>query len=127
MNSYFILKEPGKKRPTRIKKKISIFFCLQLIRLSVMKYSLIRRPQSKFTVKTFLNCLKFSKFQYFTLQIASSPIRQEVDDDYEDIYQRLGKGWLISESKSKIWTKTNKSNQNQDFNNHKSWKKLLSL
>ena len=31
-------------------------------------------------------------------QIASSPIRQEVDDDYEDIYQRLGKGGLISES-----------------------------
>ena len=44
------------------------------------------------------------KIHFFTFQIASSPIRQEVDDDYEDIYQRLGKGGVISESK--IWITT---------------------
>ena len=38
------------------------------------------------------------KINLLTFQIASSPIRQEVDDDYEDIYQRLGKGGLIRKS-----------------------------
>ena len=120
MNSYFILKEPGKKKPTRIKKKISIFFLLTTYQ--TFSNEIFIDSKTAVNVRG-QNIFELLKIQYFTLQIASSPIRQEVDDDYEDIYQRLGKGWLISESKSKIWNKNNKSNQNQDFNNHKSWKK----
>ena len=116
----FHIEGTREKKANKNKKKISI--CFLLTTYQTFSNEIFIDSKTAVNVRG-QNIFELLKIQYFTLQIASSPIRQEVDDDYEDIYQRLGKGWLISESKSKIWNKNNKSNQNQDFNNHKSWKK----
>ena len=55
---------------------------------------------------------------------------------YQNVYEgrKLFKSWFtfrhfdmehpVEAKQSKIWLETNNTNENQDFNNHKSWKNL---